>query len=263
MKRGYGHRMSDATLLEVARGVATITLNRPDNKNALSTDLVDSFGDHLEAAVADHQVRCIVVTNTGNTFCAGADLKSTQPGVAPPQAKRDFVQIMEAIMDSPKPVIGKVNGHCTGGGVGFAAVMDISVAREDALIGFTEARIGVAPAVISVVCLKKLRHADAQLLMLTGERLPASRWAELGLVNQAVPEDQLDAAVDEIVSKVVLCGPNALAACKQLIARVPDMDRDPAFAWTKELSESLFVSDEAKEGIAAFRERRPAAWVPQ
>jgi methylglutaconyl-CoA hydratase len=253
----------EAALYDVVQGVATITLNRPDNRNALSVEMVNSIGDHFQTAQGDEDVRVILFTNTGNTFCAGADLKANQPGVPQPTVRHSFVQILDDIIESPKPVLGRIAGHCTGGGVGFAAALDISIAADDIVIGFTEVRIGVAPAVISVVCLPKLRRADASELFLNGERIPATRAAEVGLINRAVPREQLDAQIMETVEKVVRGGPNALAASKQLVSKVPQMTREDAWEWTAELSQSLFQSTEAREGIGAFRERRDASWVPK
>jgi methylglutaconyl-CoA hydratase len=253
---------SDATLYEVAEGVARITLNRPERKNALSDDVVNSLADNLDLAMADDDVRAVVVTNTGNTFCAGADLKADQPGVAKTEVRRSFVDVLNLILDAPKPVLGRIDGHATGGGVGLVAAFDISVMRDDAKIGFTEVRIGVAPAVISVVCLPKMRRADASELFLTGDRFTPARAAEVGLINRAVPADDLDEALDALTSMVVRGGPLALAASKELITKVPDMNRDEAFAWTSVASKALFESPEAAAGISAFRERRDAPWVP-
>ncbi len=257
-----GETTGPAALYDVAGGVATITLNRPEARNSLSVELVNDVGDHFAAAKADPGVRAILFTNVGNTFCAGADLKAAQPGVPTPQARHSFVEILEDILTCAKPVLGRIAGHCTGGGVGFAAAPDISIAAHDVMIGFTEVRLGVAPAVISVVCLPKLRRADASELFLSGERISAARAAEVGLINRAVPRESLDDAVGEALEKVVRGGPEALAAAKQLVAKVPQMSREQAWPWTAELSQSLFRSDEAAEGIAAFRERRDASWVP-
>jgi methylglutaconyl-CoA hydratase len=254
--------MSDATRYDAAHGLATITLNRPEAKNSLGDELVASLSEHLERAMADDEVRAVVLTNAGNTFCAGADLKAARPGVAQPGSGPTFVDVFLQILDAPKPVIGRVDGHATGGGVGLVAVCDLSVMRDDALLGFTEVRIGVAPAVISVVCLPKMRRADASELFLTGERITPTRAAEVGLINAAVPAAELDATVERYVDAVVRGGPRALAAAKELIARVPDLDRAEAFEWTATRSRQLFESDEAAAGIAAFRERRPAPWVP-
>lgn len=246
-----------ATTLAVADGVATITLADPENRNALSLALVTSLGEHLAATLADPAVRVVVLTNEGNTFCAGADLKAT-----PGSQTGGVVPVFEAILDSPKPVIGRIAGHCMGGGVGLAAACDISVIADEAKVGFTEVRIGVAPAMISVICLPKMRRADALELFLSGERITAARAVEVGLFNHAVRAGELDAAVDDIVTKVVAGGPNALAASKRLVRQVPEMGRKDAFASTAELSAALFASEEAQQGMAAFREKRPAPWVP-
>lgn len=253
---------SSAVLTSIDRGVATLTLNQPDRKNSLGAELVDRLGHALDAAIADPTVRVIVLTNEGNTFCAGADLKDAKPGVAS-NTGRTFVEIFELILASPKPVIGRIDGHATGGGVGLAAACDISVMRDDAKIGFTEVRLGVAPAVISVVCLPKMRRADASELFLTGERFTPARAAEVGLINEAVAPDALDERVEHYVSMIVRGGPTALAAAKELINAVPDMDQADGFAWTSVRSRELFAAEEAQAGIAAFRERRDAPWVPE
>lgn len=257
--------MESATLLDIRAGVATITLNRPENRNALSVELVDSLADHLDLALADPAVRAVVLTNTGNTFCAGADLKAALAGGAAAQAGsgRTFIDIFNTILDAPKPVIGRISGHALAGGLGLAASCDISVMAASATLGFTEVRIGVAPAVISVVCLAKMRRSDALELFLTGERISAARGAEVGLINHAVADDDLDAKVAEVVAKVVRGGPAALAVSKQLVARVPQLGRDEAFAWTGPLSAELFAGPEGQEGISAFRAKRDAVWVPQ
>lgn len=246
-----------ATTLSTDRGVATITLARPGNRNALAADLVDSLGDHLRAAIGDTSVRAIVLTNEGTVFCAGADLKG---GGAEP--RYSLVDLFDTIAESPKPVIGRIAGHCMGGGVGLAASCDISIVADDAQIGFTEVRIGVAPAIISVVCLPKMRRADAAELFLSGERISAARAVEVGLLNRAVPGDELDDAVAGAVAKVVAGGPEALAASKRLIREVPGQDRDSAFAWTAELSAELFASAEAAAGIQAWRDKTDAPWIP-
>jgi methylglutaconyl-CoA hydratase len=250
---------TDAALYRVEDGVATITLNQPDNKNALSVDMVNAIGDHLITAEKDDAVRVVLLTNEGNTFCAGADLK----GKATSEPRHSLVDILDAIVECPKPVVGKIAGHCTGGGVGLAAALDVSVVADNALFGFTEVRLGVCPAVISVVCLPKLRRADASELFLSGERVSAAHAAKVGLINHAVPPAELDTKVDEVLGKLSRGGPNALTATKQLVSKVPHMSREEAFDWTAPLSLKLFRSDEAREGIKAFKERRDASWVPE
>ncbi|MEM8923392.1 MAG: enoyl-CoA hydratase-related protein [Actinomycetota bacterium] len=250
------------TLYGIDGGVATITLNRPDRKNSLSPELLDGIGDDLDRAMGDDSVRAVLLTNTGNTFCAGADLKAAAPGVAGSEPRHSFVGVLSTIMDAPKPVIGRIDGHATGGGVGLTAACDLAIMRDDAKIGFTEVRIGVAPAVISVVCLPKMRRADAMELFLTGERFTPARAADAGLITAAVPPDEIDDAVDRYLSMIVRGGPTALTVAKELVNRVPGTNREEAFAWTAVRSQELFGQPEAAEGIAAFRQRRDPSWVP-
>ncbi len=255
-----------ATLLHVDdRGVATITLNRPDNRNALSVELVESLAQSLQRASTDDAVRVIVLTGAGSVFCAGADLKERRTVTAGAQDDDlpTFVKIFQAISASTKPVVGKLNGHALAGGLGLACSCDLTIAPKRAMFGFTEVRLGVAPAIISVVCLPKLRMADAAELFLTGERISADRAQEVGLLTKSVDDDQLDAATEELVSKLLLGGPKALAATKQLLSRVPAMGVVDAFRWTAKLSADLFASDEAAAGIAAFAKKELPPWAAQ
>jgi methylglutaconyl-CoA hydratase len=145
--------------------------------------------------------------------------------------------------------------------MGLAAAMDISIAAEDVMFGFTEVRIGVAPAVISVVCLPKMRPADARAAFLRGNRFPAVEAARMGLVNAAVPRGMLDAEVDAAIGDLLAGSPKAIAASKRLLAEVPSAPVEQAFRWTSEMSAQLFAADDAREGVQAFLEKRPAAWV--
>ncbi len=246
-----------ATRMVVVDGVATVTLARPESRNALSTALVDSLGDHLAAARSDNAVRVIVLTNHGTVFCAGADLSGNNS----PAPRYSLVDIFDLILGSPKPVIGRIAGHCMGGGVGLAAACDISVIADDAKVGFTEVRIGVAPAMISVICLPKMRRGDALELFLSSERISATRAVEVGLINRVAAADRLDDTVAHVVDNVLAGGPLALAAAKRLVYDVPGRDLADGFAMTERLSVDLFASDEATEGIAAFREKRPPRWM--
>lgn len=254
--------MSDETTehvrYEVVAGVATITLDRPENRNALSAEVVNGLGDGLRRATDDEAVRVIVLTNEGPAFCAGADLK----GTSREEPRYTLPELFDLMQLGPKPVVGRIAGHCTGGGVGLAAACDISIAADDVQLGFTEVRIGVAPAMIAVVCLPKLRRGDALELFLSGEKIPAAHAAEVGLVNRAVGREALDTEVAAVVGRLVRGGPAALAAAKSLVFAVPGLERSEAFAWTQELSMSLFQGGEAAEGMAAFREKRAASWVP-
>jgi methylglutaconyl-CoA hydratase len=245
---------------ELSGGVLTVTLADEANRNALGARLVGELVDALDDADADPAVRVVVLTNRGRVFCAGADL-SERASEDAPAAIRSPQELFGRFARSPKPYVGRIAGHCVAGGMGLAAAMDISIAAEDAKFGFTEVRVGVAPAVISVVCLPKLRPADARAAFLRGSRFSAAEAAEMGLVNAAVPADRLDEEVDAVVTDLLAGGPGAIAAAKRLLAEVPGTPVDEAFRWTGELSAQLFATEEAREGMRAFLEKRPAAWT--
>jgi methylglutaconyl-CoA hydratase len=251
------------TALDSGSGVLTITLADEERRNSLTAQLLSELVDACESADRDPGVRVVVLTNKGRVFCAGANL-SERSGAGAEKAVRSvsLTDVFGRFARSPKPYVGRIAGHCVAGGMGLAAAMDISVAADDAKFGFTEVRVGVAPAVISVVCLPKLRPADARAAFLRGNRFSAAEAARMGLINAAVPADQLDAEVGAVVDDLLLGGPTALAAAKRLLAEVPGMSVADAFAWTSEFSASLFLSDEAKEGMTAYLTKRPPAWAP-
>lgn len=240
--------------------VRTITLADEVNRNALSQQLISEFISAIDSAEQDESVRVVVVTNRGHVFCAGADLKERTSG-EPDSATGEMVELFRRIMRSPKPFVGRIAGHAVAGGVGLAASFDISIATAESKFGFTEVRVGVAPAIISVICLPKMRRADAAAAFLRGNRFAAAEAARLGLINEALPADQLDARVDEVVADLELGAPGALAATKQLLAQVPAMDFDKGLKWAADLSRSLFAGQEATEGMNAYLEKRQPTWV--
>ena len=243
---------------ETRDGVCTVTLHDTEHRNALGRALIGEMVAAFEAAEADDDVRVIVLTNEGSAFCAGANLseRSSSSSDDVPAAVASPMELFGRFARSPKPYVGRIAGHCVAGGMGLAAAMDISVAVEDAKFGFTEVRIGVAPAVISVVCLPKLSTADARATFLRGQRFTAVEAAEMGLINAAVPADRLDAEIDAIVDDLLAAAPGGLAAAKELLARVPQLGTDESFEWTSKMSAQLFTTDEAREGMTAFLEKR-------
>jgi methylglutaconyl-CoA hydratase len=252
--------MTEATLYELRGDAAWITLNQPEKRNALSAEIVVGLGAHLQEAIADDRVRVIVLTGAGAAFCAGADLKSG--GVSPGgDAENPFVTLLKTIWEAPKPVIGRINGHAFGGGIGLAAACDISLAADSAMFSFSEVRIGVIPAMISVVVIPKLGTHNTMWLFLTGERFSAQRAAELGLIHRAIPAPDLDRAVEDVVGLIRLGGPNAIREAKQLVRRVPELSMDEAFRYTSKKIGELFTGDEAAEGMLAFLEKRKPKWA--
>jgi len=250
-----------AVRVETAAGVMTVTLADVDNRNALGAALVQGLRDALAAANAAPEVRALVVTNEGTTFCAGANLKERSSDSKQASRSGGFETLLYEIQASPTPVIGRIAGHVVGGGNGLAAALDISIAAEDVKFGFTEVRLGVAPAIISVVCLPKMRRGEAMEAFLRGHRFPASRAAELGLINRAVPAVELDAAVEEVLADLRKGGPKALGFAKRLVYEVPPMGQKEAFQWTTQLSGELFAGEEAAEGMAAFLGKRKPSWA--
>ncbi len=245
----------------VERGVMTATLVDVENRNALGTALVKGLRDALAAANRDPAVRALVVTNAGSTFCAGANLKERSRASGTDAGSGGFEALLHEIQASPTPVVGRIAGHVVGGGNGLAAALDISIAADDVSFGFTEVRLGVAPAIISVVCLPKMRRGEALESFLRGNRFSAARAAELGLINRAVPAAELDAKVREVLDDLRKGGPAALGFAKRLVYEVPTLPQKEAFAWTAALSGQLFAGDEAREGMAAYLGKRTPAWA--
>lgn len=254
-----------AVRYEVAGEVATLTLNRPDARNRLDAEGMGLLAALLRRAAEDDGVRVVVLTGTGSTFCAGADLSAAVSGDADGFAGSGpsaMVDVLVSLLDHPKPTIARVQGHVAGGGNGLVAACDIAVASAAARFAFSEVRLGVAPAVISVVCLQVMDRRSAQELFLTGERVDADRVQRAGLVTAVLPESGLDDAVAAYTGQLLAGGPHALAGTKDLLRRIPTLARADAFAEASVVSAALFSSAEAREGMTAFLEKRPAGWAP-
>src|SRR5699024_8509423 len=243
-------------------GVATITLDSPHNRNALSSQLRRELIASLTTAQQDASVRVIVLQHTGPVFCAGMDLKESRGSDSTDQGVNEFAAILEQLWNSAKPVVAKLAGPARAGGVGMVAAADIAVAAHEATFAFTEVRIGVIPAIISVTVLPRLSARAAHELFLTGEKFDAARAAEIGLINSAVSADDLDGEVDRFVDALGRGGPKALAATKELLREQPHDSVSAAFAAMTERSAEFFASEEGQEGMTAFAEKRSPNWVP-
>jgi len=234
------------------RGITTLTLDVPKNRNALSARLVGELVNLLAGCGKDPSVRAIVLTHSGSTFCAGADLKE-------PPNPYTFVALMRQIIELPKPVVARVTGHVRAGGLGLLGACDIVIASAASDFAFTEVRIGVAPAVISMPLLPRMAPRAAARHYLTGEPFDAAEAVANGLITEAA--DDVDAALAAVLDALRRASPQGLAGSKGLLtARVLDaFDR-----YAEDLvqcSASLFATAEAREGVSAFLERRDAAWV--
>lgn len=256
---------TDSTVaFDLTDGVATLRINRPEARNAINAAAMTDLRALLDQTAADDAVRCVVLTGTGKVFSAGADLKDAAAGsegsfaAAGPEA---MAALLAAIVEHPKPTIAAVQGDVFGGGNGLVAACDLSVAADGVRFAFSEVRLGLTPAVIAVVCLPKMKRADAMELFLFGERVSADRVRRAGLINAVVAPESLQQQLDEWTGLLGKGGPLALSGCKDLINMVPGMSRPEAIEFTAELSGTFFRSEEAAEGIGAFLQKRPPRWA--
>jgi methylglutaconyl-CoA hydratase len=255
--------MSDLIRVAVAGGIATIMLDSPANRNALSTALIGQLRDALAAAQADGSVRTLVLSHTGPVFCSGADLKETAAAVASGEMPISHLgAVLEAIWTSPKPVVARIGGPARAGGLGLIAAADIAVCARTATFAFSEVRLGVVPAVISATVLPRLAPRAAAELYLTGDTFDGDRAASIGLVTVAVDEGDLDTTVTRYTDSLVRGAPHALAGAKELLRRPKAVTFGDDVAALTAMSADYFGSPEGREGVLAFRERRDPQWVP-
>jgi methylglutaconyl-CoA hydratase len=244
-------------------GVATITLDSPHNRNALSTALITELLDALARAVADPAARVIVLTHAGPVFCSGADLKETAAAFSSGDVPAGRMgEVLVALWDSPKPVVARVGGPARAGGVGLVAAADIAVCADDVTFAFTEVRLGLIPAVISATVLPRLAPRAAAELFLTGAPFDARRAVEVGLVTAAVPAADLDATVARYAADLLRGAPAALAGTKDLLRRPSTAELRTRLAGLTGLSVRYFTSPDGIEGITALLEKRDPSWVP-
>ncbi|MFF4450608.1 enoyl-CoA hydratase family protein [Streptomyces sp. NPDC001502] len=234
-----------------ATGIVTLTLDSPGNRNALSAGLVAELRSALAATAADPAVRAVVLTHTGTTFCAGADLKS-------PCDPADFLALLRETAELPKPVVARVTGHVRAGGLGLLGVCDIAAAGPQSSYAFTETHLGLAPAVISMPLLPRLDPRAAARYFLTAEAFDATEAARIGLLT--LHGEDVDAALEPVLAGLRKASPQGLAATKALTSAAVREALTRDGSRLTELSAGLFASDEAREGITARFERREPSW---
>ncbi len=252
----------------VAGSIATVTLDRPAVHNAFDAELIASLTAAFRDVGARDDLRAVVLRGAGPSFCAGADVNwmraslgwSREENVA--DAAR-LAALFAAINDCPLPVIAAVQGAALGGGVGLVACCDLVIAAAGARFGFTEVKLGIAPATIAPYVVAKIGPAQARALFVTGERFDAARALAIGLVQRVVPPEQLDAALDETLQHIRANGPQAMRAAKALARHINTMPHAEATSYTIALIADLRVGAEAQEGLRAFLEKRRADWVEE
>lgn len=242
---------------DVEDTLATITLDSQHNRNALSRRLVAELFDHLESADADPEVKAVVIQAEGRTFCSGADLaEASEDGME--RTAGTLVELQRRIATLAKPVVTRVHGNVRAGGIGIVAASDVALCADDATFAFTEVRLGLTPAAISLSVLPRMTDRSAALTFLTGEVFDGTRAAEIGLVTRAVPEAHLDEEVTAVTSALLQGNPQGLRETKQLVGRHLVRRIDEQGGDLAALSARLFGSDEAKAAMRAFLERKKA-----
>jgi methylglutaconyl-CoA hydratase len=248
------------------RGVLTLTIDRPEVKNAFDGDLQEA----LTAAFTevDDEVRVVVVTGAGSVFSAGADLNWMRSAVDATfeenvASSRRFEAMLAAVDTCPAPVVARVNGHCLAGALGLVTCADVAIAVRGSLFGFSETRLGLAPAMISHYAVRRTGIGAARRYLLTGERFDADRALDLGLVVEVVDDqDQLDVAVGDLVDAFLAAAPGAVRDTKRLLATVAATpDPSDTVDARVELISHRRVSDEGQAGMAAFFDRQPPPWT--
>jgi methylglutaconyl-CoA hydratase len=250
-----------------AGGAAWLTLDRPEIHNAFDDRLIEELTATLDQLAQDEAVRVVVLTGAGRSFSAGADLNwmrrtSTYGEDENLRDANALAALMKALYELPKPTVARVNGAALGGGTGLVACCDVVVASEDALFGTTEVRLGIMPAVIGPYVVAAIGARQARRLMLTGERITADDAARIGLVHEVVPAEQLDAAVDKVVSGLLKGAPRAIAAAKRLVQDLVNrpIDQDLIDDTARRIA-TLRRTPEAREGLGAFLEKRKPGWI--
>jgi methylglutaconyl-CoA hydratase len=246
--------------------VATVTMARPDVHNAFNEHLISQLREAFDTLGEDDKVRVVVLSGEGKSFSAGADLEWMRraAGFSDEENLRDAAAaaaLWRAVAECPKPVIARVHGNAFGGGAGLVAAADIAIAADTAMFGFTEVRLGLVPATVAPHAVEKIGAGRALPLFLTGERFDAPRALAIGLVHQVVPTTQLDVAVGAAVDALLMGGPEALAACKELVRKSESTNRAEIDGYTAALIASARAGEEGREGVAAFLEKRKPQWA--
>ncbi len=250
---------------EIKDSIITIWLNRPEVHNAFNDAMLTELVDILEGVDKSDDIRVVIFTGEGKSFSAGADLNWMRAmiGYTYEENVKDselIAKVFYRIYNLKKPVIAAINGATIGGGMGFVGASDIVIASEKAKFSLSEVRIGLVPACISPYLIKKVGEGVLKELFITGMRFQADKALEIKLINYKVEHEQLLAFAMEKAKQLCLCGPNAIAVCKQLFAKVPEMELRDAYDHTTEVVARLRISEEAQEGMKAFLEKRTPSW---
>jgi len=261
-----GEKKLETILYSIENKTARIFLNRPEVHNAFNEVMISELTGVFKQISDDHRVRVVVLSGNGKSFSAGADLNWMKKMInyTYEENLEDSLKLAELfylMYSLSKPVIARVNGPAIGGGAGLVAVCDIAIASENAKFSLSEVKLGLVPACISPYVIRKVGEGRCREFFLTGERLSARRALEVGLVNQVVPHESLDQAVQQKVDQLLSSGPRALAMCKKLLKNVPGMSFDQAKTYTADMIARMRIGEEGQEGMNAFLEKRKPKWI--
>lgn len=262
-----GCNMSKLLKIEKSElGVLSIIINRPDIHNAFNDDVIVDLTSEFKKVENDESVKLILLSGEGRSFCAGADLNWMKSMIDYSENEniedsKKLYNMFETINNCSKPVIGKINGHALGGGVGLVAVCDYAITHEKSKFGFTETRLGLIPAVISPFCIDKIGAGHARAWFLSGEKFSAHKAYELGLIHEVTSIADFEARVAEVISSHLLAGPLAQCEAKKLIKKITNLQKEDIKNYTCKAIASRRVSSEGQEGMNALLEKRSASWM--
>ncbi len=250
-------------LLEARPPVVTITLNRPERRNAIGPTMVNELLYALDDAFADGEVRCVVLTGAGTTFCAGGDFGQMSGAADAPAlpARGDYADLLRVMMRAPKPVVARVNGHAMGGGLGLVAASTFAIASADAKLGTPEVDVGLFPMMIMAVLSRLMPRRRLLEMMLLGQRLTAAKALDVGLLNRTVPAAELDSAVLELTTSIAGKSPTALRMGLEAFADQDDLDLAASLPLLRDRLAAILTTQDAAEGLSAFLQKRPPKWT--
>lgn len=254
--------MAEELLVERRGSALWFILNRPERHNALNVAMTDALIAALSEISADTAVRAVVLTGAGDrTFCSGADLKEGSRMFRSDDGTNPIGNVLRAIQDCPKPVIARINGAALAGGFGLVAACDLAYAADHARFGLPEVRVGVFPMMIATRLVHQVPERRMRELAYLGETIGVDEAVRWNVINRTVPAAELDALVDDVIAKLTLAAPGAVAVGKRALFDIPELEREPALAYAERAIGALGESEEAVEGRAAFGEKRKPVWA--
>src|ERR1700723_1175114 len=257
--------MYSTLLLECHDAIATITLNRPDKRNAVSTAMIADLQTALDAIEKNHTTRVVILTGAGKAFCAGMDLEmlsaiAKQSPTENQEDSRRIAKMLRRIWSFPRPMIAAVNGAAYAGGCGIATLCDFTLAVPEAKFGYTEVKIGFLPAIVSVFLTRQIGEKRARDLLLTGRQVDGPEAKELGLINEIVPADKLMARVNELAEVLIAASPSSITRAKRLLVSAAAASLDAEIERAALENARIRSTPDFREGVASFLEKRKPIW---